>query len=78
MAHISNYSARHGEVAEWLKAAVLKIATPCKRRRRFKSYSLRQNAVGSGPQWITHRIQPQSIRGSSPTVRRAWAAWRGE
>jgi hypothetical protein len=49
MARISNYSTRHGEVAEWLKATVLKIVTPCKRRRGFKSYPLRQNCRQSQP-----------------------------
>jgi hypothetical protein len=42
-------------VAEWLKAAVLKIATPCKLRRGFKSYPLRQISR-LDPQWTTHRI----------------------
>jgi hypothetical protein len=48
MARISNYSARHGEVAEWLKAAVLKIATPYKRCRvpvQIGSKSTRAPAV---------------------------------
>ena len=42
-------------MAERLKAAVRKIATPCKRRRGFKSYPLRQNSRPD-PQGTTYRI----------------------